>query len=47
LKLVGITPGSPGFEIKSLECAECEHTIVQRVAVNASADRELRPQDGF
>jgi hypothetical protein len=35
LALVGITPGSPGFEIKSLECPECQYTIAQRVAVDA------------
>jgi hypothetical protein len=35
LTLVGITPGSPGFEIKSFECPECEYSIAQRVAVDA------------
>ena len=35
LTLVGITPGSPGFEIKSFECPECEYSIARRVAVDA------------
>jgi hypothetical protein len=34
MTLARITPGSPGFEIRSLECPECEHAIAQRVAVD-------------
>jgi hypothetical protein len=38
MKLTLITPGSPGFEIRSLECSECEHAIVQRVAIDPIVD---------
>jgi ribosomal protein L37AE/L43A len=31
MTLARTTPGSPGFEIRSLECPECHHAIVQRV----------------
>jgi DNA-directed RNA polymerase subunit RPC12/RpoP len=41
MKLARITPGSPGFEIRSLECPECEHAIARRVAV----DPEPRPEN--
>jgi hypothetical protein len=34
MKLTLVTPGSPGFEIRSLECPECEHAIAQRIAVD-------------
>jgi transposase len=34
MKLARITPGIPGFEIRSFECPECEHAIAQRVAVD-------------
>jgi len=35
MKLTLITPGSPGFEIRSLECPQCEHAIAQRIAVDS------------
>jgi hypothetical protein len=41
MTLARVTPGSPGFEIRSLECPECEHAIARRVAV----DPELRPEN--
>jgi hypothetical protein len=34
MRLASITPGVPGFEIRSFECPHCEHTIVQRVAAD-------------
>ncbi len=34
MTLARITPGSPGFEVRSLECPECEHAIAQRVAAD-------------
>jgi hypothetical protein len=34
MRLAGITPGVPDFEIRSFECMQCEHAIVQRVAVD-------------
>jgi hypothetical protein len=37
MTLTLITPGCPGFEIRSLECPECEHAIAQRVAVDPIA----------
>ena len=33
-RLARITPGGPGFEIRSFECPHCEHAIVQRVAAD-------------
>jgi hypothetical protein len=34
MRLARITPGVPGFEIRSFECPLCEHAIVQRVAAD-------------
>jgi ribosomal protein L37AE/L43A len=34
MALARITPGSPGFEVRSFECPECEHAIAQRVAAD-------------
>jgi hypothetical protein len=34
MMLARITPGVPGFEVRSFECPECEHSNVQRVAID-------------
>jgi ribosomal protein L37AE/L43A len=34
MSLARITPGVPGFEIRSFECPHCEHAIVKRVAAD-------------
>jgi hypothetical protein len=35
MKLVRTTPGSPGFEVRSFECPECERILVERVAADS------------
>ena len=35
MTLARITQGSPGFEIRSFECPECDHAIVQRIAAES------------
>jgi len=37
MTLARTTPGSPGFEIRSLECPECKQSIVHRVATTPLA----------
>ena len=41
MTLARITPGSPGFEIRSLACPECGHSIARRVAVDPAARSSL------
>ena len=31
MRLARITPGVPGFEVRSFECPHCEHALIQRV----------------
>jgi hypothetical protein len=44
MKLARITPGIPGFEIRSFECPECTHAIAQRVAVDPSLGSQSQHQ---
>jgi len=34
MRLARITPGVPGFEVRSFECPHCEHALIQRVGAD-------------